>query len=43
MGYVPKAVADKADGFEIELLGKRHRARLQPGALFDADFKRMRG
>ena len=31
------------DGFEIELLGKRHRARLQPGALFDADFKRMRG
>jgi dimethylglycine dehydrogenase len=43
VGYVPKEVAEEADGFEIELLGKRHAARLQPGALFDADLKRMRG
>ena len=43
VGYVPKALADEVDGFEVELLGKRHRARLQPGALFDADFKRLRG
>jgi dimethylglycine dehydrogenase len=43
MGYVPKAIADERDGFEIELLGKRHQARLQPAPLFDADLKRMRG
>jgi dimethylglycine dehydrogenase len=47
IGYVPKALADEladeVDGFEVELLGKRHKARLQPGALFDADFKRLRG
>lgn len=43
VGYVPKAIADEADGFEIELLGKRHKARLQPAPLFDADLKRMRG
>jgi dimethylglycine dehydrogenase len=43
VGYVPKAVADEADGFEIELLGKRHKAQQQPGPLFDANFERMRG
>ena len=42
VGYVPKAIADEADGFEIELLGKRHGARLQAAPLFDADMKRMR-
>jgi dimethylglycine dehydrogenase len=42
MGYVPKAVADEADGFEIELLGKRHKAKLQATPLFDADLRRMR-
>jgi dimethylglycine dehydrogenase len=43
MGYVPKAVADAADGFEIELLGKRHKATPQPAPLFDAEQRRMRG
>ena len=27
MGYVPKEIAGEADGFEIELLGKRYPAR----------------
>ncbi|MCO5084650.1 MAG: FAD-dependent oxidoreductase [Rhizobiaceae bacterium] len=43
LGYVPKEIADETDGFEIELLGKRHAARLQPIPLFDADMKRLRG
>ncbi|TIT15325.1 MAG: aminomethyl transferase family protein, partial [Mesorhizobium sp.] len=43
MGYVPKEIADKADGFEIELLGKRFPARVQPTPLFDANLERMRG
>jgi dimethylglycine dehydrogenase len=43
MGYVPKEIADEPDGFEIELLGKRHKARLQPAPLFDANFERLRG
>lgn len=43
LGYVPKEIADLPDGFEIELLGKRHVARLQALPLFDANFERMRG
>ena len=43
MGYVPKEIADESDGFEIELLGKRLAARIQPAPLFDANFERMRG
>ena len=43
MGYVPKEIADEPEGFEIELLGKRYPARLQPAPLFDANFERMRG
>ncbi|MEI9424401.1 FAD-dependent oxidoreductase [Mesorhizobium sp. Cs1299R1N1] len=43
VGYVPKEIADKSDGFEIELLGKRHAARMQAAPLFDANFERMRG
>jgi dimethylglycine dehydrogenase len=42
MGYVPKEIADEADGFEIEILGKRHAARVQVAPLFDANFERMR-
>ncbi|MDX8491333.1 FAD-dependent oxidoreductase [Mesorhizobium sp. VK22B] len=42
MGYVPKEIADEPDGFEIEILGKRHTARIQPAPLFDANFERMR-
>ena len=43
LGYVPKEIADAADGFEIELLGKRHAARIQQAPLFDANLERMRG
>ena len=43
MGYVPKEIAGEAEGFEIELLGKRYPARLQPTPLFDANLERMRG
>ncbi|MER8897882.1 FAD-dependent oxidoreductase [Mesorhizobium sp. M0676] len=42
IGYVPKEIADESDGFEIELLGKRHAARVQAAPLFDANFERMR-
>jgi len=43
VGYVPKEIADETHGFEIELLGKRHAARMQAAPLFDANFERMRG
>jgi dimethylglycine dehydrogenase len=43
LGYVPKEIADEADGFEVELLGKRYRARIQSAPLFDANFERLRG
>ncbi len=43
MGYVPKEIAEEMDGFEIELLGKRHAARMQAAPLFDANQGRMRG
>ncbi len=43
LGYVPKEVADAVSGFEIELLGKRHKANVQVAPLFDADQTRMRG
>ncbi|TPI84050.1 FAD-dependent oxidoreductase [Mesorhizobium sp. B2-8-9] len=43
MGYVPKEIADRPDGFEIEILGKRHAARIQAAPLYDANFERMRG
>ncbi|WP_217569602.1 FAD-dependent oxidoreductase [Mesorhizobium sp. GbtcB19] len=42
MGYVPKEIADRPDGFEIEILGKRHAALIQAAPLFDANFERMR-
>ncbi|RWE77529.1 MAG: FAD-dependent oxidoreductase, partial [Mesorhizobium sp.] len=34
MGYVPKEIADRPDGFEIEILGQRHAARIQAAPLF---------
>jgi len=43
MGYVPKEIADESGGFEIELLGKRYPARIQPAPLYDANLERMRG
>lgn len=42
MGYVPKEIAEESEGFEIEILGKRHAARMQPVPLFDANLERMR-
>ncbi|MDQ6433385.1 FAD-dependent oxidoreductase [Mesorhizobium sp. LHD-90] len=43
LGYVPKQLADASEGFEIELLGKRHAAYVQPAPLFDANLERLRG
>lgn len=43
VGNVPKEIADESEGFEIELLGKRHAARIQAAPLFEANFERMRG
>jgi dimethylglycine dehydrogenase len=43
MGYVPKEIADESDGFEIEYLGRRHAARMQPVPLFDGNQERLRG
>ncbi|MGE6785840.1 GcvT family protein [Ensifer adhaerens] len=42
MGYVPKEIADRSDGWSIELLGEILPARLQPRPLFDSDGQRMR-
>ncbi len=42
IGYVPKEVADVAEGWQIELLGEMLPARLQPQPLFDANGSRMR-
>jgi dimethylglycine dehydrogenase len=43
-GYVPRDVTTGgADGFEIEILGERRPARLQPEPLFDPVGVRMRG
>ena len=42
LGYVPRDIADEVDGFEIEYLGRRHKARRQAEPLFDADMARMR-
>jgi dimethylglycine dehydrogenase len=42
MGYVPTALAAEPDGFEVEILGVRHEARLVAEPLYDADGGRMR-
>ncbi|HTO31669.1 MAG TPA: FAD-dependent oxidoreductase [Pararhizobium sp.] len=42
IGYVPKEIADEADGWQVELLGEMLTARLQPQPLFDANGSRMR-
>lgn len=42
MGYVPAEIADQDSGWEIELLGSRLPARLQPQPLFDANGSSMR-
>jgi len=43
VGYVPKEIADEADGWQIELLGDMLDARLQAAPLFDANGGIMRG
>ena len=42
LGYVPKEVADEAEGWQVELLGEMLPARLQTQPLFDANGSRMR-
>ncbi|MGM0584432.1 MAG: GcvT family protein [Pseudomonadota bacterium] len=42
MGYVPKEIAREPEGWEVEILGDRRPARLQPAPLFDANSSRMR-
>jgi dimethylglycine dehydrogenase len=43
LGYVPKEIADEDEGFEIEIIGRRYRARPQREPLFDPHGERMRG
>jgi dimethylglycine dehydrogenase len=45
LGYVPAALAGLTEtrGFEIEILGVRRLATLQPQPMFDPDGRRMRG
>jgi len=42
LGYVPKALVAAVSGFEIEILGERRPARLQPQALYDPAGSKMR-
>ncbi|HXW73679.1 MAG TPA: FAD-dependent oxidoreductase [Steroidobacteraceae bacterium] len=42
LGYVPAALAQATDGFEIEILGERRRARRVAGAVVDPSGSRMR-
>ncbi len=45
LGYIPAALASEtgAGAFEIEIIGERRPATIQPRPLFDPDGKRMRG
>ncbi len=42
LGYVPAALANASEGFEIEILGERRRAAVQAQALYDPKGERMR-
>jgi dimethylglycine dehydrogenase len=42
LGYVPVALAKLDTGFEIEIIGERHKAQRLSGAAFDAGGKLMR-
>jgi dimethylglycine dehydrogenase len=42
LGYVPKALATAANGFEIEILGERRAAQVQQHALYDPAGLKMR-
>jgi dimethylglycine dehydrogenase len=43
LGYIPKEMADREQGWSIEILGRRYTARLQRQALFDPEAERMHG
>ena len=43
LGYIPAWLATVDEGFEIEIIGQRHRATRLPGAAFDPSGARMRG
>ncbi|MCP4182504.1 MAG: aminomethyl transferase family protein, partial [Hyphomicrobiales bacterium] len=42
MGYVPAEIASEQNGWEIEIIGKRHKAKIQNEPLFDPNGSRMR-
>jgi dimethylglycine dehydrogenase len=42
LGYVPAALAKADTGFEIEIIGERHKAHRLPGAAFNASGELMR-
>jgi dimethylglycine dehydrogenase len=42
LGYVPAALAKADAGFEIEIIGERHKAHRLPGAAFDSSGMLMR-
>ncbi|MDB6091959.1 MAG: glycine cleavage system protein [Gammaproteobacteria bacterium] len=42
LGYIPAALAEASEGFEIEIIGERHRATRQGAAAFDPNGNRMR-
>lgn len=43
LGYVPKELASKDDGWSIDIIGENHSAKRQANALFDHNGQRMRG
>jgi len=42
LGYIPAALALAKDGFEIEIIGERRKAKREAAAVFDPDGRRMR-
>lgn len=42
-GYIPRELASNGASFEIEILGERRKAKIQPDPLFDPEGARMRG
>ncbi|MBA3507893.1 MAG: GcvT family protein [Betaproteobacteria bacterium] len=42
LGYVPAALAEATEGFDVEILGERRRAVLAPRPLYDPQAMRMR-
>jgi len=43
LGYIPAGLAGATDGFEIEIIGERRKARRENAAVYDPDGARMRG